>query len=76
MMVESEKPVAKKNDHNLNFKMTDGSIPKTDGVPSIERSYSKLNEEGKNGLMSTSKFLLNEDDDEEDDRLSNITEIV
>jgi hypothetical protein len=40
-----------------------------DGVPSLERSVS-----GGPRVIPTSKFLLNEE--EEDDRLSNITEIV
>ena len=44
---------------------------KTDGVPSIENSSTKRGKSQKG--ISTSKFLHNEDD--EDDRLSNLTEI-
>lgn len=54
------------------YETADEKTSKFDGVPSIERSVKSP--KGK-GMMSTSKFLLNEEDDE-DDRLSNITEIV
>ena len=52
----------------------DGGGVRTDGVPSIENS-SAQNRLGKKGMQSSSKFLLDQhEEDEALERLSNITQ--
>lgn len=71
MAADGEKPTSLKK-NNLYYDTDIDKISKLDGVPTIDHSIKSP--KGK-GMMSTSKFLLN-DDESEDDRLSNITEIV
>lgn len=49
-----------------------------DGVPSIDKSVTlrSPNNQTQTRIMSTSKFLLNDPEEDADDRLSNITDIV
>lgn len=76
MMVEYEKPPVSKSRTADNQHLFDDRL--TDGVPSIDKSVTQRSPTHMNvnaeRIMSTSKFLLN--DPEEDDRLSNITDIV
>lgn len=78
MMVEYEKPPVSKSGGNYTKDLFDDRL--TDGVPSIDRSVAhprsptSMVRGTTERIMSTSKFLLN--DPEEDDRLSNITDIV
>ncbi|CDW90104.1 UNKNOWN [Stylonychia lemnae] len=67
MMVEGDKPSKSRYDtiQNSEEKLID------DGVPSIDHSVTQKTDRRQN---STSKFLLNDPDD--DERLSNITDIV
>lgn len=49
-----------------------------DGIPSIDRSVTlrSPNNQTHTRIMSTSKFLLNDPEEDADERLSNITDIV
>ena len=76
MMVEGEKSgkATQKAENYDSF--AEGRRLREDGVPSIEKSVSGGPRSGNGKVMSTSKFLLNEGSEEEDDRLSNVTEMV
>lgn len=74
-MIESERPGDSRKNKlgEFIYDAADEKSTKYDGVPSIDRSYRAPKDKG---LMSTSKFLLNDEEDDEDDRLSNITELL
>lgn len=74
-MAETDKHTGAKNGYGTKgfTENYDSCDERVDGVPSIERSIS--NGRTNKDRMSTSKFLLNEPDDE-DERMSNITDIV
>ncbi len=74
MMAESEKPAVKKL---ASYEACFDDQNPIDGIPnSIEQSIaSARTNKDRAAMMSTSKFLLN-DESEDDDRLSNMTDII
>jgi len=75
MMVDGERSgkAAQKADNYDSF--NEGKYLREDGIPSIEHSVSGGPKSMRERAISTSKFLLNETT-EEDERLSNVTDIV